>query len=177
MNMMRCMTYMRKAAWLLTGFVVMVSGCGYRMEGGGYVHPGVARVGVGVFENRTAQTHAGVDFTNALIREIQDRTDTSVVDPDHAAFLIKGVIKGITFSTLSRSSTETVIERLITAVVDVQLVAADKTVLWSVAGFSASESYVVATDKIEDEAKIRDAIDVIATRMADRIVSQMTAGF
>jgi outer membrane lipopolysaccharide assembly protein LptE/RlpB len=177
MNMMHCMKYFIKAAWVLTGLVMVASGCGYRLEGGGHVSPGVTRVGVGVFENKTAQTHAGVDFTNALIREIQDRTDTEVVDPDHAAFLINGVIKGITFSTLSRSSTETVTERRVTAVVDVQLVAADKVVRWSVAGLSASESYVVAPDKIDDEAKIRFAIDVIAARIADRIVSQMAADF
>ncbi len=171
------MRHMRKPVWILAGILWLVSGCGYRLEGGGYVHPGVTRVGVTVFENRTAQTHAGVDFTNALIREIQDRTDTEVVDPDQAVFRIKGVIRGITFSTLSRSSTERVTERRATAVVDVQLMAADNTVRWSVAGVSASESYVVAPDKIDDEASIRDAIDVIATRMADRIISQMTADF
>jgi outer membrane lipopolysaccharide assembly protein LptE/RlpB len=166
-----------KAICLMALLVLLVSACGYRLEGGGHLHPGVARVGVTVFENRSAQTYAGVYFTNEMIREIQDRTDTQVVDPDHAVFLVKGAIRGITFSTLSRSSTETVTERRITAVVDVQLLDADNAVLWSVSNFTATESYVVAPDKANDEAKIREGVEIIAQRAAERIVSQMAANF
>lgn len=167
----------KKAIWLLAGLVLLVSACGYRLEGGGQLHPGVTRVGVTVFENRSAQTYAGIYFTNEMIREIQDRTDTQVVDPDRAVFLIKGAIKGITFATLSRSSTETVTERRINAVVDVQLLDADNAVQWSVSNFTATESYFVAPDKVNDEANIRDGIEIIAKRMAERIVSQMAANF
>jgi hypothetical protein len=163
---------------LVTGLLLLFSSaCGYRLEGGGLVHPGVSRVGVTVFTNRTAQTHAGIDFTNELIREIQDRTHTRVMDPNDAAYVIKGTITSITFATLSRSSTENVTERRITAVVDVQLFSADKKVIWSVNNFSAMESYIVGSDRIDDTANIRKSLEVIARRMAERIVSQMTADF
>jgi outer membrane lipopolysaccharide assembly protein LptE/RlpB len=157
--------------------VLMLSACGYRLEGGGLVHPGVSRVGVTVFTNRTAQTHAGIDFTNELIREIQDRTETRVVDPDKAAYLIEGTVTAITFSTLSRSSTENVTERRVRAMVDVQLLSPDKTVIWSVSQFSEMESYNVGSDRIDDDTNIRQALEVIAERMAERIVSQMSADF
>ena len=154
-----------------------MSACGYHLEGGGPVHPGVTRVGVTVFTNRSAHTHAGIDFTNELIREIQDRTDTTVVDPADAAYLINGKITSITFATLSRSSTETVTERRVTAVVDVQLLSPDKKVIWSVNHFSAVESFSVGSDNIDDEANIRKALEIIAERMAERLVSQMSANF
>jgi len=157
--------------------VLLVSGCGYRLEGGGYIHPGVSRVGVEMFENKSGQTRAGIDFTNELIQKIQEITDTQVVDPDKATRRIKGVIKAITFSTLSRSSTQTVTERRVRAVVDVQLVDQDSKVLWSVSNFSATESYFVAADTIEDDANMYEAIRVISERVADRIISQMSADF
>jgi len=155
----------------------LLSGCGYRLEGGGYIHPGVSRVGVEMFENNSGQTRAGIDFTNELIRKIQEKTDTQVVAPDKATRRIKGVINAVTFSTLSRSSTQNVTERRVRAVVDVQLVDQDSKVLWSVSNFSATESYFVAADTIDDDANIYEAIRVISERVADRIISQMAADF
>ncbi len=157
--------------------LLLLPACGYRLEGGGQVHPGVTRAGVEVFANRTTYTHAGIDFTNELIREIQDRTDTRVVAPEDAAFLIKGTVRSITFATLSRSSTETVTERRVTAVVDVQLVSPDRKTLWSASDFSAFESFVVGADTIDDAANIQNALEIISKRMAERIVSQMSADF
>jgi outer membrane lipopolysaccharide assembly protein LptE/RlpB len=167
---------MQTAILIILG-MLLIAGCGYRLEGGGYVHRNVARVGVEVFENNSAQTRAGIAFTNELIREIQEETDTKVMDPADAPRRIKGRVKAITFSTLSRSSTETVTERRITAVVDVQLLDADGDVLWSANNFSSFDSYLVDSDKINDEASINDAIGIIAQRIAERLVSQMMANF
>jgi outer membrane lipopolysaccharide assembly protein LptE/RlpB len=157
--------------------LLLMTACGYRLEGGGLVHPGVSRVGVTVFANRTAYTQAGIDFTNELIREIQDRTDTQVAAPEQAAYLIQGTVRSITFATLSRSSTETVTERRVTAVVDVQLLSPDKKTLWSVSNFSTFESFAVGADSIDDAANIRKALEIISERIAERIVGQMSADF
>ena len=157
--------------------LLLLPACGYRLEGGGLVHPGVSRAGVGVFANRTAYTQAGIDFTNELIREIQDRTETRVVAPEQAAYLIQGTVRSITFATLSRSSTEKVTERRVTAVVDVQLLSPDKKTLWSAGNFSGFESYTVGTDNVDDAANIRKALEIAARRVAERIVSQMSADF
>jgi len=157
--------------------LLLMTACGYRLEGGGLVHPGVSQVGVTVFANRTAYTQAGIDFTNELIREIQDRTDTQVAAPEQAAYLIQGTVRSITFATLSRSSVEKVTERRVTAVVDVQLLSPDKKTLWSAGNFSGFESYAVRTDNVEDAASIRQALEIVAKRVAERIVSQMSADF
>lgn len=177
MNLCDMKNHMKeKGIWMLAG-ILLFAGCGYRLEGGGYLHQGVTRVGVAVFENNSSQTRAGIHFTNELIREIQEETDTQVVDPADAPRRIKGIVKAITFSTLSRSSTETVVERRIRAVVDVQLLDTDKDILWSVNNFSSTESFLVDADNINDEANISEAIEIIAQRIAERIVSQMMAGF
>jgi len=157
--------------------MLLPAGCGYRLEGGGDLHQGVTRVGVSVFENNSGQTRAGIDFANELIREIQEESDTKVMDPADAPRRIAGIVKAITFATLSRSSTETVVERRVTAVVDVQLLDTDGDVLWSVSNFSSSESFLVDADKINDDANINEAVGIIAQRVAERLVSQMMANF
>jgi hypothetical protein len=43
--------------------------------------------------------------------------------------------------------------------------------------FSALESFTVGSDNIDDESNIRDALEIIAQRMAERLVSQMSANF
>lgn len=153
----------------------VAAGCDYRLVGGGYVNEDVARVRVDVFENASSEPGVGVDFTNELIREILAKTDTRVVDD--AARRIVGTVKSITFSTLSRSSSTHVAEREVTAVVDVRLLDAGGQILWSVRNFSARESYTVSQDTVIEAAGKRQAVETIAQRLAERLVSRMTSGF
>lgn len=156
---------------------VLAAGCGYHLEGGGYINEDVTRVSVTVFENKSSETRAGMSFTNQLIQEIQAKTDTTVVDSDPATRKITGTINAITFSTLSRSSSETVVERQVRALIDVQLIGLDGEILWSVKNFSSTESYSVDEDTVNDDANKREAVEKIALRSAERLVSQMTSNF
>lgn len=162
--------------------VLMIApGCGYRTEGGGFINDSVSRVSVSIFENKSTESRAGISFTNELIREITAKTDTLVVDAGNAARKISGTVQSITFSTLSRSSSEDVMEREVTAKVDVVLTGAGGEILWSVKRFLATESYRVP-DRIsgvavDDEDDKREAVDLIAERVAERLVSQMTNDF
>lgn len=165
-------------AWLLAAFFVMIGpGCGYRLEGGGFINNDVTRVSVAIFENKSTESRAGISFTNELIREITAKTDTVIVDAGNTTRKISGTIQSITFSTLSRSSSEDVMERTVTAKVDVVLTGAQGKILWSVKNFSATESCKVSSIPVDDEANKMEAIDLIAQRMAERLVSQMTNDF
>lgn len=151
--------------------------CGYQFEGGGYVNNDVTRVSVKAFENDSSETGAGITFTNALIREIIQKTDTKVVDDSRAGAVVEGKIKAITFSTLSRSTTESVIERRVSAVVDLKLIDKDGGVIWSVKDFASDEEYSVSEDTIADESNKKEAVDKIATRNAEKMVSRMLTNF
>ncbi len=157
--------------------LIIGPGCGYRLAGGGFINNDVARVSVAIFDNKTSESRAGISFTNELIREITAKTDTIVVGDGNATRKITGTIRSISFSTLSRSSTEDVTERQVYAVVDVVLTGAGGKVLWSVKSFSATESYKVSNSSVDDEANKREAVDLIAERVAERIISQMTNDF
>lgn len=169
---------MKKLNWILFGFLFAVSAsCGYQFEGGGYINKDVTRVAVKILENNSLQTGAGVIFTNALIREIIEKSDTAIVDESHATAVIEGTINAITFSTLSRSTTDSVIERRVWAVLDLKLVNKDGEKIWSVKDFTTDEEYTVSEDKIEDESNIRDAVEKIATRSAEKLISRMLVNF
>ncbi len=163
--------------FMLIGLIAMVTACGYRLEGGGYINKDVSRVAVTVFENKSSETRAGVSFANQLIQEIQAKTDTVVVDLDKTTRKIVGVVNSITFSALARTSTETVVERQVTAVVDIKLVGPGGDIIWSVKNMTSTESYQVDSNKVNDTASKQKAVDKIALRIAERVISQMMNNF
>ena len=162
---------------MIISFLTIGPGCGYRLAGGGFIHNDVTRVSVAIFENKSTQSRAGMYFTNELIREIAAKTDTIVVGADNTTRKISGTVQSITFSTLSRSSSEDVTERQVTAKIDVVLTGAGGKILWSEKNFSATESYEVSDDSVDDEANKREAVELIAERVAERLVSRMTNDF
>lgn len=170
---------MKQLKWVIAGLLMVVAGagCGYHLAGGGYLNGTVTRVAVDVFENNSSEPRAGVSFTNELIQEIGVKSDTQVVDGVKAGRLITGTVKSITFSALSRSSSTEVTERQVTAVVDVKLTDAQGDILWSVKDFSARESYTTNDDSEDDDANKGEALDTIANRVAERLVSRMMNNF
>jgi len=151
--------------------------CGYQFEGGGYIKDDVTLVAVKAFDNQSSESGAGIKFTNALIQEILQKTNTKVVDVSRASAVLTGTIKTITFSTLSRSSVETVVDRRIFATVDVNLVDKNDEVIWSVKDFTTYEDYTVSSDKITDTNSRKEAGDKIALRMAEQLVSKLQVNF
>lgn len=169
---------MKNLKWgLCICVVAFFVSCGYRFEGGGYIKNDVMRVAVKVLENKTSESGADVTFTNALIREIIQKTDTKVVDESRATAVFEGTIKAINFTTLSRSTTEAVIERRAAAIIDLKLIDKDGDVIWSVKDFTSSNEYTVSEDKITDESNKREAVDKIAIRTAEKVITNLMTNF
>jgi len=162
---------------MIISILMIGPGCGYRLAGGGFINNDVTRVSVAIFENKSTESRAGISFTNEMIREITAKTDTIVVGDGNATRNISGTVQSITFSTLSRSSSEDVTERQVNAKINVVLTGTGGNILWSVKNFSATESYEVSSSTVDDEANKREAVDLIAERVAERLVSQMINDF
>lgn len=169
---------MKKLTVLLLFCLFLIASCGYQFEGGGYINSNITHVNVTVFENKSSETGAGITFTNALVREIIEETYTKIADhKEIAAAILKGTINSITFDTLSRATTESVIERRVTVNVDLQLMNEKGQIVWSVNNYTTYEEYKVSEDKITDESNKRDAVDRISVRMAEKLVSNMLNDF
>ena len=162
---------------LIAGFCLTASACGYQFEGGGYVEDDIRQVAVATLENMSSESGAGVVFTSALIREILEKTKTRVVDPDQAEAVFTGRVKSITFHTLSRTTSESVVERRVQAVVNLKLVSKDGRLLWSVRDYSATDDYTVSEDRITDDSNRREAVEKVAERCAEKLISQTLVDF
>ena len=157
--------------------LALISACGYHLQGGGYLNDDITRVYVKVFENKSSETGAGVLFTNALVEEIIRVTDTKVVKESLADFVIEAQVNSITFSILSRSTTDAVTERRATASVDLKIKDKNNDTVWSVKDFKSNEDYTVSDDNVLDESNKREAIDKVAVRSAEQLVSRMLSNF
>jgi len=169
---------MKNLKLILSVLLFVLTSCGYQFEGGGYLNSDVTHVAVEMMDNKSSATGAGVVFTNALIKEIAEKTDTKLVDDaTKAVAVLKGRVNSITFATLSRSTTESVVDRRISAKVDMQLVDKDGKIVWSVKNFTSREEYKVSKDKITDDSNKRDAVVKIATRNAEKVIIRMMNKF
>lgn len=161
----------------IAALVLLATSCGYQFEGGGYLKEDVINVAVLVLDNQTNEVGADLTFTNALIREILEKSDTKVVDEASAEAVLQGSVKAITFSTLSRSDTENVVERRVTVRLDLRLTDSQGKVIWSVKDFSTDEEYTVSDDQVTDDANKNEAIDEVADRASEKIVSKLLVNF
>lgn len=157
--------------------LVLCVGCGYRFEGGGLVNKTLRQVAVSPFENRSSETGAGASFTNALVREIIGKTNTQVVDIKVASAVFHGRIKSISFDVVSRNDAQSTNERRVSAIVDLKLVDASGQTLWAVKDFSTTETYQVNSDNVTDERNKRLAVEKIAERVAEKLVSKTQLNF
>ena len=169
---------MKNLKWILCAcLIVSIASCGYQFEGSGFINKDVKSVAVRILNNKSSETGAGIVFTNALIQEILQKTETRVVDESMASAFLEGSITAITFATLSRSTTESVLERRIWATTNLKLINRDGELIWSVSNFPSHEDYKVSPDKITDEHNKKAAVDKIAVRSAEKLISKLMNNF
>ncbi len=168
---------MKNLKFIWSIFLFSLASCGYQFDGGGYINNDVTRVAVEIMENKSSETGAGMVFTNDLIKEIMEASDTKIVDKAQSVAVLKGRINSITFVTLSRSTTESVVERRISANIDMQMLDQEEQIIWAVKGLTSQEEYKVSEDKLTDESNKRDAVYKISQRIAEKLVSRMLNNF
>jgi outer membrane lipopolysaccharide assembly protein LptE/RlpB len=166
---------MRYKMWVFsTVLVLMIWGCGYRFIGGGDFPFQVKRVFVPVFENRTSETGIETVVANDFIYELTRSSNVSVVEKEMADAVLWGTITSLSTQTVSRSGTQTPLERRVRMLLDLKLTDSQGKVLWATRGFSDDESYEVSQDKFSTEQRKRDAIKTLSKRMAETIHYQLT---
>ncbi|ACN15810.1 hypothetical protein HRM2_27180 [Desulforapulum autotrophicum HRM2] len=161
----------------LLALVFILSGCGYTLSNGGTLPGKVTRVAVTMFENQSFESGAETTFTSSLMKELLQKSSAMVVERNGADAVITGTIRSITIAAFTRTADDEVVERQVSAVIDLDMVDANGETLWSVHNFSAKEVFTVTSFNLLDEAAKAEAIERIATRVSERIVDQMRDGF
>ncbi|MFO7751143.1 MAG: LPS assembly lipoprotein LptE [Desulfobacteraceae bacterium] len=165
------------ARYTIVGLLIFLCACGYRFSGGGGLPGSASRVYVAMFDNRSAETGAEAVFTNALVSELLRRSGAEVVEKNRARAFISGDIRSITIGALTRTGDDEVLERRVTAVVDLKMVDGQGETLFDVTGFSGDEEFAVSGSNLSDRAFSRGAVEKVARRIAEDLVSRMTDDF
>jgi len=163
---------------LVSLFILSIVGsCGYKFSGGGLLPGKTKLVAVNMFENKTFESGVENIFASALSLELMGKSDSEVVNLEDADAYFKGVVKSVSITTLTRTSTDAVIERRVSAVIDLQLIDKQGNVLWSVKDFKGDEEYQVTTENLTDMASRTTGLRKIAERIAQKVVSRMLDDF
>lgn len=163
-----------KAWFFFLVLTMMIWGCGYRFTGGGDFPFKVKSIFVPVFENRSAETGIETLITNDFIYELTRSSNVSVVEKEIADAVLWGVLTSLSTQTVSRSGTQTPLERRVRLYLDLKLTDRQGKVLWATRGFSDDESYEVSSDKFSTEQRKQTAIKTLSKRMAEMIYYQLT---
>ena len=156
----------------------VLTACGYQFAGRGGLPGGIETLAVTVLKNRSSETGVEILVTNALINELNRRRQGSVVSVDKADAVLTGVIDSIQWGTAARSGINTAAERRVSATLSLTLTDSNGNILWTRAGLTAAEAYVVsANNKTTTESNRRRAIGVLSEQMAEYVYRRLTDNF
>jgi len=156
----------------------MLAACGYRFQGDVKLPAGAKTVYVEIFENRTNEPALETTVTNAVVIEFTKRGNTLVAsEPERADLVMKGVIRSLETRTISPRRKDAAGERRVTLQLDVKLFRPDGTLAWEAKGLSDNEAYPVTDDKFQNDFRERRTQELVATRIAERIVNRFTDDF
>ncbi|MDJ0912652.1 MAG: LptE family protein [Desulfobacterales bacterium] len=155
---------------------LMLSACGYRLNGMEQMPEGIQTIAIPIFENRTEETGIQFAFTNDLIFEFTLRGFSVVPDPSSADGVFTGVIRSISVQTISRKGTQTPVDRRVSVTLDLRLHDKAGKKLWS-NSIRGNEEYKVGdTSEITGSNK-REAILRFSRKIAENIFYGLTADF
>lgn len=158
----------------VTGMVLFAS-CGHQLIMDKGIYGGeISSLSVPVFKNRSYEPHAPLAVTEAFTRELAS-TGLFQVNKDGADGHLDGVIKAIRVAPSSLSTAGVVVEKQITAEVELTLFQKNGALVrrWTV---SESEIYRVDNQNFEDHNR-RDALKRMSGRMARKFASMLLADY
>ena len=171
--------------WLgaaVAGWALMMTGCGYHQVGAAtHIPVNVRTLGVPIFVSKVQAYNTETAFTQAVVRELNTRTNYRVVtgaDADHADAVLKGTIVTETVAPLTYDSSSGVTSSyLVSITASVQLVAHDGTVLYKNDAFAWKEQYQSTQDISGFVQEDGYAVRRMGKDFAEALVSDMLESF
>jgi outer membrane lipopolysaccharide assembly protein LptE/RlpB len=162
---------------LACAFLTVLNACGYRLAGSGDLTGGAHTVFVSVFQNKSSMLGIESDFTDSLIREFTRRRAGSLAEKSRADAIFSGVIDSVSTDTVSHRDEYASVERQVRVTVGGRLVSRDGRTLWAADRISESEDYLVASEKSVTDQNLRQAVEKLSEKLAQRMYNHMTANF
>lgn len=170
--------YRRGIVWVAAA-ACMLGACGYRLVGEGSSFPGGAkRIFVQMLNNPTSETGVETTFTNQIIFEFTRRNPAALAGSvDRADAVLSGEVASYEIATAAPRGKDAAAQRRVTMSLNLKLVGNDGRKLWSGSGITDNEVYPVSEDKLQTEQNEREAITILASRIAERVYNRLTDDF
>lgn len=138
---------------------------------------GIKSLSIKMLENRTSETGAENIFTNDLIYEITSFGKVVLTKEDSADGILTGVIKSMRIDAISHRDSYSSLERRVIVTLSLKLTDQAGRAIWSAKDLSASEEYIVSSDKQTTERNRREAIKILSKRFAEKVYNRLTDDF
>lgn len=165
----------------LLAIVLLLTGCGYALVGKGNFLPADAKtVQVPTFVNRTTRVELEQRVTRAVAEEMVSRSGLRLVsEAADAHLVVKGVITSFGINPVSFDEQGRATQYQITVRAAIELVdhRAEDTVLWKNEQYYFTENYPINPDSGNTFDQETQAINEIALRFSESLVSSLLEGF
>ncbi len=168
-------------AWLLIlmAAILVMDGCGYRFSPGGeHIDPGIRKVFIEPFGNRTSEPNVEDTFRLAITDQFVKGKRFQIVDgEDEADALIRGSIKTLATTPLSYRTTNLAAEERMTLTVDLTFEERrSKKIIWKDENFTGTQEYPVASLS-DTETSRKNALSKLSNDTAERAYRMLMSGF
>ncbi|MCM2313855.1 MAG: LPS assembly lipoprotein LptE [Thermoanaerobaculia bacterium] len=169
---------MRPALLIL---VLFLSGCGYALVGKGNFLPADAKtVQIPTFVNRTTRVELEQRVTRAVAEEMVSRSGLRLVsEADGSDLIVKGIITSFGINPVAFDEQGRATQYQITVRASIQLLdhRAEDAVLWKNDQYYFTDSYPINPESGGTFDQETQAINDIAVRFAESLVSSLLEGF
>ncbi|QHS51781.1 LptE family protein [Edaphobacter sp. 12200R-103] len=159
----------------------LLTGCGYHTAGSAtHIPPNVRTMAVPIFSTRTQAYHTEMDFTQAVIRELNTRTRYRVLNTDatDADAILRGTILSQTITPLTYDANSSQSSSyLVSVTASVVLTAHDGSVLYRNDAVTFREQYQSTQDVNTFIQEGSPAISRMSRDFAQTLVSDMLNSF
>lgn len=168
-------------AVFLACLLFAVSGCGYHFAGGGEnIDKSIQKIYVETFANNTSEANIENYFRAGFMDKFVRGGRFKLVDSKEASdAVLKGIIKGLSTTPLSRTTSSLAAEERLTVILELVFeVTADNKPIWVNSDFYCTIDYLVdSTNASVTEVRRREALTKLSTDTAERAYSMMMSGF
>ncbi len=156
-----------------------LAGCGYHFAGEGPgPKPGLQKIAIPVFENKTSEAELETLFAGALRHEFMVRGSYQIVPVAEAEAVFRGRVISISTAELAHTGPEVTIETRLFITLDVRCVDAKTgAVLWQDNGLSEFGTYLQNPNPIVAYEGRRRAEATVARKLAERIHDRFLSNF
>jgi len=168
-------------AWfpILIAAILIMAGCGYRFSAGGeHIDPGIRKVFLEPFGNRTSEANVEDSFRLAMTDQFVKGKRFQIVDgEDQADALFRGTVKALATTPLSYRTTNLAAEERMTLTVELTFEERrTRKIIWKDENFTGTQEYPVASLS-DTETSRKNALSKLANDTAERAYRMLMSGF